>query len=103
MPKTSFDEFDVRRLNDGEKPEVWWFEAAMVSTCKPLFDDCESNYDVEAKLRKAHVIRKDNQTDTESCALVVNFSSKKAGAAFVDRLNKYLEAKQAKLKEAVSF
>lgn len=72
------------------EPNHYWFEASMISTCKPVFKDCSSNYDVESALRKAKVIRKNNRTDTESSALVVLFASRKAGEAFIDRLNNYL-------------
>lgn len=75
-------------------PSYFYFDCGMVHTCKPTFDRCDTNYDVEAVLRKAGVIRKNNRTDTESCSLVVLFSTRKAGEAFLARLNKFLEAHQ---------
>jgi hypothetical protein len=81
-----------------------WFEAAMVSTCEPLFDDCDSNYEVEDKLEAAEVITKKGMaTDSESCALVVNFKSEAAVEGFIDRLNAYLVEKAKKLAEAKAF
>lgn len=78
----------------------WSFSGAMVSRCRPLFDDCDSNYEVEAKLRAAKVIRKNNPTDTESCALWVYFSKREGAEKFIDRLNEYLRAKVCRLAEA---
>jgi hypothetical protein len=75
----------------------WLFDCSMVSSCGPIFRDCDSNYEVEAVLRKAHVLRKNSNTDTETCALVVMFSTEKAGHAFIDRLNAYLVEQFAKL------
>jgi hypothetical protein len=68
----------------------YWFECAMVSACSPVFNDCYDNYDVEHKLRKAGVLRDEDETDTETCALVVLFQTQEAGALFIDRLNTYL-------------
>ncbi len=75
------------------EPGSYYFDCAMITACKPVFDRCSDNYEVEDVLRKAKVILPQNQTDTESCALVLNFSSRKAGEAFIDRLNRYLEQK----------
>lgn len=69
----------------------YWFECAMVSVCRPVFDRCDSNYEVERVLRDAKVIRKNNVTDTETCALIVLFSNKKSGVNFIQRLNKFLQ------------
>ena len=74
-------------------PKNFWFECAMVSACSPVFDHCEDNHDVEAQLRGAKVLLPKNQTDTECCALVVNFSSRQSGEKFIDRLNEYLESR----------
>lgn len=73
-----------------DKKPYWFFDCGMISTCKPVFDKCDSNHDVEKVLRKAGVIRKNNRTDTESSALVVLFSSASAGEGFIKRLNTYL-------------
>ena len=78
----------------------FWFTADMVGSCRPVFDKCEHNHDVEDVLRKAGVIRKNTVTDTESCQLWVYFSTRKAGAAFIDRLNKFLVKAQKKIKTA---
>ena len=79
------------------------FEAAMISTCKPLFDDCESNYEVEEKLRAAKVVLPQSMADSESCALVVHFRSVKSANAFIGRLNKYLIEKARRLEAARRF
>jgi hypothetical protein len=71
----------------------YFFEMAMISSCEPVFDSCDSNHDVEQILRKEGVLTAKNQTDTESCALVVLFSNRKSGEKFVDRLNTYLAKK----------
>ena len=75
----------------------WLFDCSMVASCGPIFRDCGSNYEVETRLRKAHVLRKNSSTDTETCALVVMFSTEKEGHAFITRLNAYLAAEFAKL------
>jgi hypothetical protein len=92
-----FDYNDVRKMDSDwtDKP-YWWFDCAMVSTCEPVFNHCDSNHEVESELRKAKVLRKNNRTDTEMCSLVVLFSSEKAGNNFIDRLNAYLESKGLK-------
>ena len=77
-------------VNNVDNGEMIWYEAAMVSTFRGVFDDCQDNHDVEDKLRKAGVIKAKNQTDTESCALVVNFSSMKSAEKFEERLEAYI-------------
>lgn len=72
------------------EPGKYWFECAMISTCKPVFDKCADNYEVETMLRDARVIHKRTKTDTESSALVVLFASEKAGDSFIERLNAFL-------------
>lgn len=72
----------------GLKP---WFEAAMCSSVPEAFHDCDDNYEVEKRLRKAGVLRLEDKTDTESCALVVYFKTMAEGHAFIDRLNAYLD------------
>jgi hypothetical protein len=81
----------------------WSFSNAMVGACRPAFDDCESNHEVEDKLRKAGVIHKKTKTDTESCQLWVYFSGYPAACNFIDRLNAYLREKEKKMKEARAF
>jgi len=70
------------------------FDCAMISSCQPIFDNCNSNYDVERVLRKARVIRDQDRTDTETCALVVLFKTRKAGQGFITRLNHYLQKQE---------
>ena len=50
----------------------------------------EDNYEVENALVKARVIQR-RQCDSESCAFVANFKTKKAAHNFIDRLNKWVE------------
>jgi hypothetical protein len=80
---------DIHKL----EANLYWFERAMISTCDPLFNDYSDNYEVEAELRKEKVIVPKNKTDTESCALVINFSNESSGHKFIDRLNAYLHKK----------
>jgi hypothetical protein len=98
-----FSEDDIERLEGYETQTPFYFDCAMVSTCAPLFDDCDSNYEVEEKLEKAKVITKACEPDTESCALVVNFKRKDTARAFIQRLNRYLVAKAEKMAEAKDF
>jgi hypothetical protein len=86
---------------DGKK--AWTFDCSMICSCKPLFDNLSSNYDVEYQLRKAGVIKCSNDTDTESCALVVRFSSQMSADRFINRLNDYLVKKTEKFEEATEF
>jgi hypothetical protein len=64
----------------------------MISTCAPLFDDYDANYEIEDALIKAGVINDTCEPDSEMCALVVNFKNKRDGVAFIGRLNKYLKS-----------
>jgi len=98
-------EFDYEDIEEGYnvENEQWFFSAAMVSTCEPLFNDCEDNYDVRAKLENAGVIDSAVEDDTESCQLWCYFNSKADGESFVDRLNEYLVKKAAVLEEAAAF
>jgi hypothetical protein len=88
-----FDEDDLSVSEDGV-----WFSCSMVSMCAPLFDDTPDNYQVEEKLRRAGVLTAGNKTDTETCALLVLFSTRTSGLNFLRRLNKYL-LKKAELTE----
>lgn len=97
-------QFDVTDISDGDGIMDPWFEASMVSACQPLFDGCGSNHEVEDKLKAAGVITKEGmQTDTESCALVVNFSTVEVIEPFISRLNAYLIEKAKKIAEAAAF
>ena len=82
---------DSSWVNTIDEGETYYFDCAMISTFAPVFDQCEDNYDVESVLRNAKVIRTNNRTDTESCSLVVLFSSRSAGENFINRLNTYLQ------------
>ena len=86
----------------GEDGYPYWFECAMISACEPLFPEDWDNHNVQDALIKAKVIR-GGQPDSESCALVINFTSKKAGEAFIDRLNAYLVKKAELLEAAQAF
>ena len=97
-----FSDSSINEL-DGDDDVRYWFEAPMVSTCRPLFDDLDSNYDVEARLKAAGVIGRGCYPDTESCALVVNFKTKAPALSFIKRLNAYLVKKAAKIKEGRKF
>lgn len=71
----------------------FWFEAEMTSSCPGVFDDCSGNYEVEKLLREARVLLPKDVSDTETCALVVTWSTREEGLAFLDRLNEYLEGR----------
>lgn len=98
-----FGEGCISKMEDYGGATPFWFGCSMISTCEPLFDDCDSNYDVEAKLRAAGVITKACVSDTESCELVVNFRRKDTARSFLFRLNSYLVKKAEKLAEARAF
>ena len=89
----------INKLDMGK----YFFDCSMVSSCAPAFDDCDSNHEVEEKLRAAGVIKPQNKTDTESCALVINFSSEESGHKFIDRLNGYLQKELEKMAEAAAY
>ena len=97
-------QFNDGNLHKGDWDGAQWtFTAAMTVTCSPLFDDCEDNYEVTKKLKKAKVIGKNDEDDTESCQVFIYFKDKAAGKRFIKRLNKYLTTKVQKLEEAKSF
>lgn len=80
-----------------------FFTCAMVSTCAPLFDTCEDNYDVEAKLIAAEVIDSTCEADSEFCGLWVSFRTAVHAALFIERLNDYLVEKEALLASARAY
>jgi hypothetical protein len=98
-----FDESDLDEPTSWHKE--WMFHGAMISRCSPLFDDIPymDNYAFEKKLRMAGVLRGNNRTDTESCEFWAYFSTKKAGMAFVERLNGYLRKRAMLLHAARHF
>ena len=99
----SFDpDLDIETSTDNGKGS-FWFTCAMVSTCAPLFDDCDDNYEVRAKLEAAGVINEEVEDDSESCQLWEYFQTQEAGARFVARLNSYLAEKARKVGEAARF
>jgi len=83
---TSYDK------SDWNEEWPYTFTAAMVDSCRPIFDWCESNYEVEELLRKKKIIRtgKGCMTDSESCQMFVYFKRKDGVNNFIKRLNKYL-------------
>ena len=64
----------------------WHWEASCISTFPGVFDDCEDNYEVEQRLRKAGVIHAKNKTDSETCACVVYLSNEGSAYKFAKRL-----------------
>jgi hypothetical protein len=91
-PVKQFSHDDIQKGFDEENP--FTFTCAMVSTCAPLFDRIGTNtdpdnHDVEKLLLAKKVIR-GGATDSESCQLFVYFKTRKAGEAFIDRLNQFL-------------
>ena len=96
-------EFSYEDIEEGYnvENEQWFFSAAMVSTCEPLLNDCDDNYDVARRLKKAGVIDSTVEDDTESCQLWCYFNSKADGESFIDRLNEYLVKKHT-FREAVA-
>ena len=96
-----FDESDLSSMDNWKTGRpYWYFTAAMVSTCAPLFDGLDSNHEVEDLLRKKKVIRKNNTTDSEYCQFFIYFSSVKSGMAFIERLNEYLLLRAVNLRMA---
>jgi len=98
-PSLWYQEYEARSRRWGRQTKLrkeGHFEAAMISTFPGVFDDCDSNYEVEDRLRKAGVIHKRNQTDTESCALVIRFTSEKSAFAFAKRLQAYIQEHEKK-------
>lgn len=102
MPLKQFKTTSIHYMEDGG-PYRWYFTCAMVSTCSPIFDDCEDNYAVEDKLRRAGVIAEDDVSDSESCQMFVNFRSQAQAVAFIGRLNEYLQKKATMMREALEF
>jgi len=96
-------QFEYHDIEAPDFDKRWSFSWAMIGACRPLFDDCFGNCEVEDKLRKAKVIRKNNSTDSESCQLWVYFSKRESAEKFIDRLNNYLRIKSCKLAEARSY
>jgi len=78
---------------------TWSFCSAMVGLCRPIFDECFGNCEVEDVLRKAKVIRANNKTDSETCQMWVYFSKKESGEKFIERLNKYIDQRARKIRE----
>lgn len=97
-----FDEHSLYCMENYDGKKEWYFSAAMIGTCAPLFDRCESNYDVGELLKAAKVFGKNDQDDSEFCQMFVNFKTKAQGKAFLARLNKFL-VKRAAAMEAQKF
>lgn len=92
MGTKQFSYDSIKTIRCGDELSIC-FKCAMVSSCKPIFNNCKNNYEVEEKLRTARVIHRSTATNTEKGALVVNFQSMNTAKHFIDRLNKYLEKK----------
>ena len=96
----SFESF--RNLYVNDKYECY-FMCSMIGTCEPLFDNLNDNYEVEEKLYEHKVIGPEDFADSESCSLVINFTSYVNANRFIDRLNKYLAKKKKKIEDASSY
>ncbi len=84
-----FGEHNLNPIEDGD--ELWWsFDCAMIGMCRPVFDDCDSNYEVAERLKKEGVITSDMEEDSETCALCVRFDSEELARDFINNLNAYL-------------
>ena len=99
MSVKQFSYDSINKLDYDGTDYPYYFTAAMVSTCDPLFNGCYDNYDVENLLVKNGVITKACQTDSESCQMFVNFKRKDTAKKFIDRLNKYLVKRANQLEE----
>jgi len=72
--------------------EKWWsFSCAMIGRCRPIFDDCGSNYDVARRLKDAGVITDEMEEDSEMCTFCVYFKSEELANIFIQNLNDYLQ------------
>jgi hypothetical protein len=89
---TQFKEKSTYDKSEWNEEWPYTFTAAMISSCEPIFDACESNHEVEDLLRKKKIIRtgKGCMTDSESCQMFVCFKRKDGVNSFIKRLNKYL-------------
>jgi hypothetical protein len=81
----------------------FYFSGAMVSTCTPLLDDCDDNYDVANLLREHKVIRKGTLPDTESCDINLGFKTKRAAQSFIKRLNAFLRKRYEEVQNGKTF
>lgn len=73
---------------DGRK--YWMFNCAMIGVCRPVFDDLDSNVEVERRLRQDGIIDDTMTADSETCALIVYFRQEETAQVFLHRLNKYI-------------
>ena len=87
------------RDSDGEK-YPFFFAANMTTVCSPIFDDCESNYEVVDVLKSKGVITEDEYDDVELCCMFVNFRTEEQGKRFIERLNKFLRGEEIEQAEA---
>ena len=94
-----FDYNSINKLDYEDISHPYYFTCSMVSTCAPLFDGCDDNYEVESLLVKNGVITKGCERDSEMCQMFVNFKRKDAARRFIDRLNKYLNKRAEQLVE----
>ena len=85
--------FEIEDIHGDGGDDGFHFEAAMISTCSPIFDELEDNYDVEQRLIDVGVIDGTCDCDSESCALVIRFNDHHSVEEFLARLNKYLDDK----------
>jgi hypothetical protein len=98
---TNIVKWEYSALDNLEGETQWYFACAMVSSHRShgLFQECESNYEVEEMLRVAEVIREPNTTDSETCCMWVYFQTEQEGKDFIDRLNDYIEKRMKEAQE----
>lgn len=99
-------QFGDRDLHSQEREGriSWWFECSLSFVFRQRgIMDVEDNYEVEERLRRAGVIKHNNLTATETCAMVVCFSSRVAARNFIGRLNEYIQTKVALVRAAEEF
>ena len=56
-----FKEYHVNHLY----ADTWGFSAAMVASCSPVFDNCDTNYEVRDLLKEAGIYTDKDEDDTE--------------------------------------
>ena len=84
---------EIHGRRKGDNPDdipLFTMSMSCIGRFTPVFDHCDTNYEVEDMLRDAGVILPSNRTDTESALLWMTFSSVDSALNFQCRLNTYL-------------
>lgn len=86
---------DILEIPDAPR---YYYSADMIEAFAPVFDHCPTNHEVTDDLARVGILAPDDEIDSESGAVYVNFHTREQAEAFIVRLRAHLLERQRALR-----